>query len=289
MGRFCLVCTCYGLFVPNTSHAMSKINRPMSRGKKLLAAMSRSPQIVCCARTFINWLPITRVYGGASLPTGFAARARCGFELPLRDPADVQTTWVVFCASDYFVPDDCKTVLDLGANIGAFTLYAACCRKAQHVYAFEPVAGTFDILQQNILANRVANVTLFHKGIAGQSGTRKMHLGVTSQHSSMIYRGSSKYESGVTEEVEVVSLEQLLDDLAVDQVDMAKMDCEGGEVEVILAASDDTLRRIKHLSIEYHFPANISNEAEFFGRLARAGFKCRRKSRAGKLAQFVRV
>jgi hypothetical protein len=67
------------------------------------------------------------------------------------------------------------------------------------------------------------------------------------------------------------------------------MDCEGGEVEAILAAGDETLRRMKHISFEYHFPGNISTESEFFGRLERAGFKCTSKSSVGRLAQFVRM
>jgi FkbM family methyltransferase len=69
---------------------------------------------------------------------------------------------------------------------------------------------------------------------------------VTSQHASLIYRGDSGYESGETEEVDILTLEELLDGLQIDEVDMAKMDCEGAEVEAILATSDQTLRRIKH-------------------------------------------
>jgi hypothetical protein len=98
-----------------------------------------------------------------------------------------------------------------------------------------------------------------------------------------------RYESGLTEEVEIVTLDDLFEELNLEEVDMAKMDCEGGEVEAILAASDECLRRIKHLSLEYHFQSNISNETEFFGRLDQAGFKCTKMSRAGKLAQFVRI
>jgi FkbM family methyltransferase len=268
---------------------MRTINRPMSFPQKVWTASRRLPQIYRCAKLFSNWPQLTRVYGGFPLPDDFVAHGRAGFSLPLHDPTDVQTAWVVFCAGEYYVPERCDVVLDLGANIGAFSLYASKCRSAQQVYAFEPVSSTFDVLQANLRANSIENVKAFCKGIGGNTGRRTIHLGVTSQHSSLIYRGSSTYESGLTEEVEIVTLDQLFDDLQLDEVDMAKMDCEGGEVEAILAASDETLRRIKHLSLEYHFPADISNEVEFFGRLARAGFKCTAQSRVGRLAQFVRT
>jgi hypothetical protein len=103
-----------------------------------------------------------------------------------------------------------------------------------------------------------------------------------------MFRDDPRYESGETEEVEIVALEQIFEELDLKHVDMAKMDCEGGEVEAILQASDQTLRRIKHLSLEYHYPGDISNDGIFFDRLVRAGFRCTHKSRIGRLAQFVR-
>ena len=194
----------------------------------------------------------------------------------------------MFCTGDYYLPHDCETVLDLGANIGAFSLYATRCRNARRVYALEPVAETFGVLEENVRANGLTNVQLFRKGIGGNSGSRTIYLGVTSQHSSIIYRGAP-IRIGATEQVEIVTLEQLFDELQLREVDMAKMDCEGGEVEAIMAASDQTLRRIKYLSMEYHFPGDISNEKEFFDRLNQAGFQCTSKSRIGRLAQFVRT
>ena len=127
----------------------------------------------------------------------------------------------------------------------------------------EPVSDTFSELQENIRANEVGNVRLLRKGIGGASGPRTIYLGVTSQHSSIYYRGMPQYESGKTEQIELITLEQLFDELQLQEVNMAKMDCEGGEVEAIMAASDHTLRRIKHLSLEYHFPANNFREDQF--------------------------
>jgi FkbM family methyltransferase len=267
---------------------MKRVERSIPPWKKLGLGLARLPQIGRCARLFKNWLRLTQVYGGGPMPDEFVAQGRRDFTLPLRDPTDVQTVWVVFCTGDYYLPQECETVLDLGANIGAFSLYATRCRNARRVYAFEPVAETFAVLEENLQMNGVTNVRMIRKGIGGKSGSRTIYLGVTSQHSSIIYRGAPQFESGATEQVEIVTLEQLFDELQLHEVDMAKMDCEGGEVEAIMAASDQTLRRIKHLSLEYHFPGDISTEKDFFDRLKQAGFHCASKSRIGRLAQFVR-
>jgi len=267
---------------------VTRIERDMSVWDATTAALSRSGQVARCIRTFRNWHELTQIYAGSEMPAGFIAEGRDGFRLPLRHATDAQTVWVVFCANDYFVPEHCETVLDLGANIGAFTLFASRCRKARFVYAYEPVASTFSVLESNVATNKLRNVRLIRQGIGRETGRRTIYLGVTSQHASLMFRGDPRYESGETEEVEIVALEQVFDELKLQHVDMAKMDCEGGEVEAILQASDHTLRRIKHLSLEYHYPGGISNDEIFFDRLARAGFRCTHQSRIGRLAQFVR-
>jgi FkbM family methyltransferase len=47
-------------------------------------------------------------------------------------------------------------VLDVGANIGVFTLFAA--RQGAQVYAYEPVPPTFEVLQHNIHLHRLDSV-----------------------------------------------------------------------------------------------------------------------------------
>lgn len=48
---------------------------------------------------------------------------------------------------------------DVGANIGLYSLYAAKLRPTCRVFAFEPVSHNFGNLCENLLLNRVANVT----------------------------------------------------------------------------------------------------------------------------------
>jgi uncharacterized UPF0160 family protein len=47
---------------------------------------------------------------------------------------------------DQFVPFQ-SVIFDLGANIGNHAVYWACIRKAERVYAFEPVPSTYEILR----------------------------------------------------------------------------------------------------------------------------------------------
>ena len=61
------------------------------------------------------------------------------------------------------------TVLDVGANIGAFAMHAAAiCKGDLHILAFEPSPETFDALRTNFAQNELLRKTrhrLFHLGL----------------------------------------------------------------------------------------------------------------------------
>jgi hypothetical protein len=55
-----------------------------------------------------------------------------------------------------------------------------------------------------------------------------------------------------TLEVPSTSLDAIFAEREIEQCDLLKMDCEGAEYEILFAASDDTLRRIRRIVLEYH-------------------------------------
>ena len=152
----------------------------------LLATNSISNARNCMAgiKLFRNWLQLTRLYMGvAEMAVPFVVQGRNGFTVTHWEPADIQTTWVVFCASTYRIPKSCGLVLDLGANIGTFSILAAKIMGAERIIALEPVSKTFDKLRCNIENNGLASrVITMRKGIGGSTGARTLLLGVSSPH-----------------------------------------------------------------------------------------------------------
>jgi FkbM family methyltransferase len=70
-----------------------------------------------------------------------------------------------------------QTFVDIGANIGYYTLLAA--RQVGpggRVYAFEPDAENFKLLRKNIGINGYANVTLIPSAVSSQTGEAKLYL-----------------------------------------------------------------------------------------------------------------
>jgi FkbM family methyltransferase len=269
---------------------MPRLKRKMSLWAKAAKGVERLPSFATCARRFQNWWELSRIYAGSGeFQAPFVARARAGYTITHWEPSDISTTWGIYCADSYHVLDACPTVVDLGANIGVFTLFAAFELRAQRIIALEPVSRTYQHLLQNIADNKLEpRVTTVRAGIAGEAGSRTIDLGVASMHACMYPRDDPNFESGQTEQIEVMTLAGLFESQGLEQIDFCKMDCEGGETEAIMASSDETLRRIRLLGLEYHFPQGISDEPTLFGRLAKAGFKPIKHDRAERLATFVR-
>jgi FkbM family methyltransferase len=273
---------------------MSRMNRGLSPAQVVRAGLGRLPEVLECRRRFSNWTEFARLYAGfAELRPPFVALGREGFTLEHREPADLATSWQIFCARSYHVPRSAKVVLDLGANVGMFSIYAARVAHAQRVIALEPVSGTFGRLQANLARNALSSQVAVHQlGIGGSAGLRSIDLGSSSVHACMFPRNDPRFECGQCEMITVTTLDLLFAQLGLEQVDMCKMDCEGGEVEALLAASDDTLRRIAALSFEYHFynaKTVEADERELFRRLEQAGFRCTGRKVGGIVAHFERV
>ena len=76
-----------------------------------------------------------------------------------------------------FAPGD--VLLDCGANVGMYTIWAAVTREAR-VFAFEPEAQNFALLNRNIQLNGVAGrVRAYCAGLSDRSGLTQLHISDT--------------------------------------------------------------------------------------------------------------
>ncbi len=149
-----------------------------------------------------------------------------------------------------FAWNDCKQIVDIGANIGNFTLFAAWKAPHARIIAVEPEPGNVAMSQKNIDANHLSSrVTLIAAGIAATEGTGTLHL------SAKESGGHSLYAHGDTTRTTTVSLKPLatiLKEQHMTQIDFLKLDCEGGEYEGLYALSQAQLDGISFIAVEYH-------------------------------------
>jgi FkbM family methyltransferase len=147
-------------------------------------------------------------------------------------------------------PED--TVVDIGAHVGVFALWAATWYPANHLICVEPSSESFTILRRNCADNHLTNVNLVQCACAGYTGTSRLYSRGQLSMNTLYTRdglGSSFQE---LERVPVISLDDLLAKFHIKNVGLLKLDCEGAEYEVLMSASEATLRRCKHIVLEYH-------------------------------------
>ncbi|MFA7301546.1 MAG: FkbM family methyltransferase [Candidatus Shapirobacteria bacterium] len=114
-----------------------------------------------------------------------------------------------------------SVVIDVGANIGYYTLLlATVCKK---VYAFEPDKTCFEILEKNIRENNLNNVVLFNSAV----GDKNEKVGIILDDNNF---GNSRVGKG--KNVDCIRL----DDVIKEKVDLIKIDTQGWEPKVILGA-----------------------------------------------------
>ncbi|MBT7772019.1 MAG: FkbM family methyltransferase, partial [Rhodospirillales bacterium] len=133
-----------------------------------------------------------------------------------------------------------STVLDVGANIGVFTIaLARLVTPTGAVLAFEPQQAVFDVLSTNVEANFLTNVTLHQVGVGRDLGT----LNVPALDYDVPGNFGGVELSGITDKgtpVDVITIDSL--DLAA--CNFIKIDVEGMESEVIAGAAD-TIRKLR--------------------------------------------
>lgn len=142
-----------------------------------------------------------------------------------------------------------ETVVDGGAYIGEFTLYAArAVGPAGRVIAFEPDPVIFKKLTANIELNGLQNITVLNKGLWSKPGMLKFVGDSIKGYSFM----SADKDAGAID-VPVVSLDDELERLNIKKVDFIKMDVEGAEIEAIKGSARTLKRECVDLAIaSYH-------------------------------------
>lgn len=178
--------------------------------------------------------------------------------------------------------------LDIGANIGYFTLTAAKKCKSGQVFAFEPVSLLFKKLKNNILKNNLHNVQAIQHAVGEVQGSIKMYLSAE-DNMGMSSRHAPENFSGVTEDVEMISIDEWAMEIKADYVDIVKIDIEGGEF-LALQGMRQTLINCRpfliiEISEETMAPFGFASKIifEFLGTLGYESFKINNDGRLVKL------
>jgi len=140
------------------------------------------------------------------------------------------------------------TVVDVGAYIGDFSLYAAKYLNA-NVIAYEPTRENFTMLQTNVERNGLLDkIRLVNKAV-GVSESLVLNTWIDGDE---VHVSAYQYPKAEKRTISCESLEGILKKIPERKIDLLKLDCEGGEYDILEFASASTFDAIRHIVFEWH-------------------------------------
>jgi FkbM family methyltransferase len=227
----------------------------------------RLAELVRVARLYRNWIEVWRKAGAGLervvLRNGTEFRAPLPNDLPFVTD-DVYGKHVYTPPGFELQPDD--VVVDVGANIGVFSIYAA--QRGARVHAIEPTRPDVQALERNLARSGVETVTTYETALADTEGVVKLFLTGTNGSNVLFDHGiAGVYDEYV--EVRSTTLSSFLDRHGIATVDFLKLDCEGAQGLILPSAP---LERIERIAIEFHDNVSQLSHEEIAAQLRQAGF-----------------
>lgn len=217
------------------------------------------------------WRTVALFLGLEPFPAEIELRPS-GLRLQVADKMDV---WVAkeTCLDDCYFPRWVRAeadwrVIDIGGGVGDFALMVAerCPDGVVHVY--EPSPESFTFLQANVHSNRAGNVVAYRSAVADEACEMTGENG--EQH--RVAAGFHKSGTGALK-VGAVSLDSALDALPDGECDFMKIDCEGGEFDILLESDPALLGRVHRISLEFHDGFTQFTGADIAAHLEAHGFR----------------
>jgi FkbM family methyltransferase len=246
-------------------------------------------------RAFRNW-PSVCVIAGIGAPSGLPpqgglpllGRRRLRFVTRLgpvleTEAGNASPIIEVFAYGEYDVPIDwsgLRTIADVGAHVGAFTVYAAFRAPQARVVAVEPEPRNFRDLSANVERNGLGGrVEALNRALGSPGSVVELHVPPNRES------GSTFEPGGAVVSAEGVSLEQLLVRLG-GSVDLLKLDCEGAEWDLLDAAAEGGWQGVARIVMECHAIRGHSVD-EMAERLKAEGFEVRILQRKASLVTWA--
>lgn len=224
------------------------------------AGKKRGAQILLRNLRWLNWMPVDSV----KVKLGDNGQdALLSFPLRIDYTVLLSSTWEDVerdFVSKLSLEEAGGVVIDVGANIGIYSIVLAKSHPRLKVIAVEASPTIFEWLARNCSLNRLSNVTLVNAAVSDQDNSVTEFYERDSM-STMLKGflldfgiGDSEGKEGVTmRQVKTRTLDSIIESANLNGVSLLKLDVEGAEILAMRGAVNSLgQKKIKNMLIEYH-------------------------------------
>ncbi len=191
-----------------------------------------------------------------------------------KNTGDLTTFFEIFVNEDYKYNNTEKAdlkILDIGANIGYFSLYISRQFPESKAFSFEPFPATYERLQENLKMNHINNVETYQLAVSNKKGNAEFYSIDWAGCNTLI---KNKFDEGLykTTVVDTIAFEELRRLTGIDEFDYAKIDCEGSEYSIFLKSPDPAIKAVKNYVIEVHVDSEYGGN-DLIKRFNELGYK----------------
>lgn len=169
-----------------------------------------------------------------------------------RDEVDRSVAAEIFKIREYRIAEpaisQAKTIVDVGAHIGLFSLYCHTLNSNVKIIALEPEPNNLKRLAEILKLNKIFKVKILPIALAGETGKAQLILASDSHNHHL----GDLEATGEGIEVKTTNLSDLKKQFKIKQIDVLKMDIEGGEFTTVDNWQLADFASIKTLILEYH-------------------------------------
>lgn len=146
--------------------------------------------------------------------------------------------------------------LDIGANIGYFSLLVANNVSTAKIISFEPVADLLQKLKENVSINNIKNITVINAAVGEASEEKELFLSAPDNLGMSSFHQPDNF-SGKKEMVKVLTIDEWFKKAGLAKIDIIKLDVEGSELGA-LKGMKGVLQDLRPLIIVEINPGTLS-------------------------------
>ena len=235
-------------------------------------------RVVNMLKNIANWHEYLWYKTFSGNQKGFTFKTRAG--LDIRVPKRlIQTFKECFYDESYLkeIPSKYFTnskpvVIDIGANVGFFSLFMFTKFPDASVFAFEPIPKNYDQLKWYKEKFPELNFTTINKAVSDKDGMLTLNYDA---NDSFTTSATIFDKAGENDHLEVptVTLASVMDKYKINTIDFLKLDCEGAEYPILYGTPAEVLEKITAMAIETHVGNNNNENIDSLAQyLQKSGF-----------------